>query len=108
MKNHFIDKLIYFVFCFCFSSFLYAQTATLSGTVNSNQTPLEFANIHLEGTSLGSATDKNGLFTIEDIPPGEYSVIISSIGYKTRAQRIKLTMDEHRSLVLQLSEEDAQ
>lgn len=108
MKNSFAQKLIYLILCFCISPILYGQTATLSGTVSSNQTPLEFANIHLEGTSLGSATDKNGLFTIEDIPVGQYRIIISSIGYKTSAQIIKLAVDEHLYLALQLSEEDAQ
>ena len=108
MKKTVLDQLMYFVFCLCFSPLLYAQTATLSGTVSSNQMPLEFVNIQLEGTTFGGATDSSGLFTIEDIPPGEYRVIVSSIGYKTRTQRIKLIMNEHLTLVLQLSEEDSQ
>lgn len=108
MKNSFAQKLIHLILCFCISPILYGQTATLSGIVSSNQTPLEFANIHLEGSSLGSATDKNGLFTIENIPVGQYRIIVSSMGYKTRTQMVKVTSDELLYLVFELSEEDAQ
>lgn len=107
MRNLSSYLLFNVVICFCLSQSIHAQ-ATLSGKVLSNQTPLPFANIHLEGTTLGSSTDQNGLFTIANIPLGEYKVIVSSLGFKTKVQRIKLLQEKNPSLVFILTEEDAQ
>ncbi|MCF8242358.1 MAG: TonB-dependent receptor [Melioribacteraceae bacterium] len=38
-------------------------------------------NIIVEGTSIGAATDLDGNFLIEAVPPGTYNVIFSSIGF---------------------------
>ncbi len=47
----------------------------------SNGEPLIGANIILEGTNLGAATDLEGYYVILNVPPGKYNVIISSVGY---------------------------
>ncbi|WP_417361621.1 TonB-dependent receptor [Galbibacter sp.] len=107
MKIYFTKKLAYLFMSMCFSHTLSAQMATVSGTVSSQKTPLEFANISVKGTGFGSATDGAGSFTIANIPPGEYRIIISSIGYKTNARTVKLSVNEHLPLVVQLEEEDA-
>ena len=39
------------------------------------------ANVFIEGTTLGAATDIEGNYTIVGIQPGKYNVIFSSIGY---------------------------
>ena len=39
------------------------------------------ANVVLVGTTMGAATDLEGYYTILNIPPGKYTVIISSLGY---------------------------
>jgi len=56
---------------------------SLSGTVNHGKTgePLIGATVILEGTTLGSATDVNGKFTINNIPTATYNVTASYIGY---------------------------
>ena len=45
------------------------QTYKLEGEIldKSNKSPLVFANIMLEGTSAGSASDNEGRFSIENI-----------------------------------------
>ena len=40
------------------------------------------ANIILEGTTFGAATDRSGLYRISNIPPGTYALIASYIGYQ--------------------------
>lgn len=42
------------------------------------------ANVFLEGTSIGAASDLEGRFTITKIPSGNYTVVVSIIGYSTR------------------------
>jgi hypothetical protein len=42
--------------------------------------PLPFVNVLLDGTTQGATTDMNGLFTVENVKPGLYNVIASSVG----------------------------
>ena len=58
-------------------------TGKISGRVTDAETgdPLPFANIVLEETSLGAATDINGNYFILNIPPSVYRLKASSIGY---------------------------
>ncbi|EKF54564.1 TonB-dependent receptor plug [Galbibacter marinus] len=107
MKTNLLNRLLYPLFLLCFSPIVYAQTATLSGTVSCDNTPLPFVNIQLEGTEIGSATDSFGSFTITGISPGEYRIIVSAVGFKTVTQTLTLNSGEHRSLAIELSEEDS-
>jgi len=48
-----------------------------------NQLPLTGANIVVKSTSIGGVSDDEGYFSIKDIPYGNYTIILSYIGYKT-------------------------
>ncbi|UCH09438.1 MAG: carboxypeptidase-like regulatory domain-containing protein, partial [Fidelibacterota bacterium] len=66
------------------SSTLFAgTTGKISGTVISTETgvPLPGANVVIEGTTMGAATDASGFYFIINIPPGYYSVNATMIGY---------------------------
>ena len=58
-------------------------TGKISGVVSSSETqaPLVGVNIVLDNTSLGTVTDSLGTFTLLNIPPGNYSLQASMIGY---------------------------
>ena len=60
-------------------------TGKISGKVTDAESgePLPFANIVLEETTLGAATDINGNYFILNIPPAVYRLKASSIGYET-------------------------
>jgi hypothetical protein len=55
----------------------------------STGTPLIGANVIIEGTSLGSATDQYGKYSIPRVPTGSYTLVVSYIGY----QNVKLEID---------------
>ncbi|GAB4374906.1 MAG: hypothetical protein Kow0042_19870 [Calditrichia bacterium] len=57
----------------------------LAGTVKEAETgePLPGANIVIEGTGMGAATDEDGVYYILNVPPGKYEVRAIMIGYKT-------------------------
>ena len=68
------------------SQFTFAgTTGKLVGRVTAKETgePLIGANIMIEGTILGAATDLDGNFYILQIPPGTYSIRFSMIGYQS-------------------------
>lgn len=60
-------------------------TGKLVGTIKDAQTgePLIGANILIEGTDFGAATNVKGEYVILNIQPGRYNVRISFIGYET-------------------------
>lgn len=60
-------------------------TGKLVGTIKDAQTgePLIGANILIEGTDFGAATNVRGEYVILNIPPGRYNVRVSFIGYET-------------------------
>ncbi len=72
------------VFIFITNS-LFAQTGTISGIVTDSLTGngLPGANILIQGTSRGTATDLNGFFVLK-VSPGVYNLVISYIGYETK------------------------
>ena len=45
--------------------------------------PLAGANISIRGTSQGAATNADGFFNILNVPPGDYSLRVTLIGYRT-------------------------
>ena len=59
---------------------------------------LSFASVALEGTTLGASTDDDGNFTIRDIPPGTYKVLVSFLGYETTQKKIALQAGEISTL----------
>ena len=61
-----------------------AQNASVSGRVQSSETkePLQSVNIVIPNLELGSTTDINGQFTINDIPLDNIELEISILGYR--------------------------
>ncbi len=63
---------------------LWSQTTgTLLGSVKDAKTqePLIGATVLLESTNIGTTTDLDGRFSLENIPPKTYNVVISFVGY---------------------------
>tara|TARA_R110000787_G_scaffold43892_2_gene107516 strand:+ start:102131 stop:104974 length:2844 start_codon:yes stop_codon:yes gene_type:complete len=48
-----------------------------------NNEPLPFANVIIKETSSGVTSDMDGLYIIEDLDVGTYTLVFSFIGYKT-------------------------
>jgi len=68
------------------SSAMFAQTANakLAGVVtNEDGSPLVGANVFVEGSNLGAATDELGRYFILNVPVGNYSIRAEYIGYKS-------------------------
>ncbi len=57
--------------------------------------PVLFTNVVLKGTSMGIATDVNGFFSISKIPPGNYTLMVSSVlGYDTLQEQVSVKAGE--------------
>ncbi len=65
-------------------NYLFGATGTLSGLIRdaSTQQPLIGANVIINNTERGAATDLLGYFNISSLPVGSYTITISMIGYE--------------------------
>ena len=97
------------IFCLLLTipfSVIYAgTTGKISGRIidKENGEPLPAVNILLEGTSLGAASDFQGYYTILNVPPGNYTLKVTMMGYKTvRATDVKVRIDLTTKVDVQL------
>jgi len=84
---------------------LCAETGRISGKVVDAQTgdALPGANVLIEGTSLGAASDLNGRYAIDNVPAGSYTVRISYIGYKSTEEAVKVASGSNINLDIKLT-----
>ena len=77
--------LLIFILTLSWIQLVYASNfmGELRGTVYSEKTglPVPNANIQIAHTSLGSASDEQGRFSLSNIPPGSYTIRITHIAY---------------------------
>ena len=87
--------------------FSYSQKAQIVGEVMDGLTPTPHANIYLEGTALGVASDEDGDFRLQNIPIGTYVLKATAIGYYSYSKKIIITDNEtkHLSIFLEISTE---
>lgn len=81
MKRIFIIVILIFVF-----NYSNSQVGQIRGRVfdEANNDALPFANVFIEGTNIGAASDFDGNFLIAGVSPGIYQLTISALGYETR------------------------
>ena len=81
------SKLLFLIFLLIYATFsqVRAQTGVIRGFVYESETgePVIFTNVYLYKTSLGAATDVNGFFSIMKIPSGQYTLMVSYMGFDT-------------------------
>jgi outer membrane cobalamin receptor len=65
------------------NSLLGQEYGTISGNIKCMETdlPLVAVNVYLKNTFIGTATDENGNYLMENIPPGKYELVVDIIGY---------------------------
>ena len=68
----------------CLLGILLSDQATITGIVvdNENQNPIHGADVYLEKLDIGTTSQVNGQFTVDQIPYGEVYIKISMIGFK--------------------------
>ncbi len=82
------------------------SSGSITGTVVSSidRKPLPGANVLLQNTVLGAATDIDGRFHLKGIPPGVYSLACSMIGYSRKVvSHIEVYSRKTTQVVVKLS-----
>ena len=79
-------------FVFCLGLFCQAQnTVTISGIITSEGETLPYANVYLQGTTLGTTSEEDGSFEIKNVPSGAYKIIASFTGFNSRKKSITVS-----------------
>ena len=84
-----------------------AQTARITGVVTdaANNEPLIGASAFIEQLKTGEVTDAKGNFSIQNLPPGTYTVRFDYMGYESHSERVTLREGEVRRIKVQLQSE---
>ncbi|MBU2444994.1 MAG: TonB-dependent receptor [Bacteroidetes bacterium] len=88
-----------------FSIQAFAQIGKIKGVVKDASTnePLIGANVLLEGTTIGSATNVYGYYVIINVPPGTYNLKVSMIGYAPGiVQQLRVSIDQTTEINFEL------
>ncbi|QSS96910.1 TonB-dependent receptor [Psychroflexus sp. ALD_RP9] len=76
-----------------------AQNGTISGTVkDNNQSPLSGVNVYFKDTTIGTQTNKNGKFEISNLENGNYTLLISYLGFKTKEIQLSVKNNQNKNL----------
>jgi len=78
-------KIIFIISILASTTIIFAQNGTIKGKITNARSnePLEFANILIQGTDIGSTSDLDGNYIFTGITPGFYRLVVSTIGFET-------------------------
>jgi len=78
-----MKKIITYLFFIFVLTSVYTSAQSIKGKILDEQTSdvLIGATVKLEGTKMGAITEVDGTYSIENVPAGDYNVVVSYIGY---------------------------
>ena len=78
------------LFCLFFPFAVLAQSGVISGVVISadSKKPLPRASVFLSNSAVGSATNEEGKYLLSGIRPGQYTMVVSILGYEEYSKTI--------------------
>ncbi|SNR17509.1 TonB-dependent receptor [Tenacibaculum jejuense] len=97
-------KPIYSIIFLLFGITIQAQTATVSGTITSEEEPIPFATVLIKNSNLNTTTDKYGNYSFET-PTGTIILVVSSQGFRSVEREITITKGESKKVNFKLIED---
>ncbi len=94
--NYLICLMVIWQLMLMTSASLAAPEGKIMGQVSDSKSgePLLAANVFLEGTNLGAATDLDGFYVIVNVPAGDYQVVVKYIGYQEKTLSVTVEEDQ--------------
>ena len=90
------------------TAFLFGQTTgKVAGRILDAKSgdPLPGVNISLEGTSRGASTDVDGYYFIVNVPPANYSLRVSMLGYESvLVENVQVSVNRTANISIELKE----
>lgn len=110
MKNY--QRIIILLLILSCISPVYSQhrppKIRISGKVTStDKEAVSYVTVYLKGTNYGTTTNDKGMYHFEG-PSGDYTLVVSGIGYKTVERQVKIVPRQENKFDLVISPEIAQ
>lgn len=84
------------------SAFSQHKTMISGKVLSTEKTTVDFATVYLKGTNYGGTTNEEGIYHLQ-APAGEYTLVVSAIGYKTVEKIVKLMRGERTKMNVVIS-----
>ena len=84
------------------SAFSQLKTMISGKVLSTEKTTVDFATVYLKGTNYGGTTNEEGIYHLQ-APAGEYTLVVSAIGYKTVEKPVKLMRGERTKMNVVIS-----
>lgn len=104
-------RIILTTILFFLSFTLIGQNGTIGGRILDvkTQEPIIGANVFVQGTTVGAATDIEGNFLISNVKPGSYTIVVSFVTYKVETiSDVVVESGKRTSLQVELREDIAE
>jgi hypothetical protein len=103
-----MNKAILFISSIFISLSVFSQTGyTISGKIIDEATkqPLQGASVFAENTTIGTATNDDGIFNLR-LPNGGYSIAITFTGYQTETKRVTAADGGNNEMVVEIKKKE--
>ena len=99
--------ILFFVITFCSISVFSQSGYTISGKIIDEATkqPLPGASVFAENTTIGTATNEQGFFTLR-LPGGGYSIAITFTGYQTETKRVTAGDAGNAEMIIEIKKKE--
>lgn len=84
------------------SAFSQHKTMISGKVLSTEKTTVDFTTVYLKGTNYGGTTNEEGIYHLQ-APAGEYTLVVSAIGYKTVEKPVKLMRGERTKMNVVIS-----
>jgi len=84
------------------SAFSQHKTMISGKVLSTEKTTVDFATVYLKGTNYGGTTNEEVIYHLQ-APAGEYTLVVSAIGYKTVEKPVKLMRGERTKMNVVIS-----
>lgn len=104
-------NLLFLLLLIIYSLKIYSQPVNanknpeLSGHVLCNGKPVAFANVIIEGTTIGTVSNNDGFYKFKNIKPGNYIIKAGILGYESQKKKIKIKHSKNVILNFNLKED---
>ncbi|UCJ08303.1 TonB-dependent receptor [Chitinophaga pendula] len=104
----YLRRFSLFLLLLVVAPFTYGQTlTTLSGkVVNDANVPIVSVTVSLDNTSLTATTDESGVFSFQQVAPGNHTLTFRHLGYKRVSKVISVTAGEAQQVSITLETSD--
>ena len=85
-----------------FTQFAIAQSKIEGQVIGQTNEIIPFANVIIEGTSKGTSANKEGYYSLENLPKGTYNIKVSYVGFLSQTKTVNLEANQTLTVNFQL------